>query len=77
MVVRLERLMGSDRVRLTDQKFMATLLERLEGDEHKAWVIRTISRKKAESTRTRQLCIDGLMEPASDMQDLYNHPVFR
>ncbi|ODM97415.1 hypothetical protein Ocin01_09262 [Orchesella cincta] len=77
VVVRLERLMGSDRVRITDPKYLATLVERLEEEEAQGWVTRSRLRKKAEKNRSRQLAIEGLMEPASDMQDLWNHPVFR
>jgi len=77
VVVRLERLMGSDRVRLTDNKFMGTLLERLEDEEHAEWLKRTKLRKKNERNRSRHLAIEGLMEPGDDMQDLTKHPVFR
>ncbi|CAL8103038.1 unnamed protein product [Orchesella dallaii] len=77
VVVRLERLMGSDRIRITDPKYLATLVERLEEEEAQGWVTRSRLRKKAEKNRSRQLAIEGLMEPASDMQDLWNHPVFR
>ncbi|XP_035709694.1 uncharacterized protein LOC110852653 isoform X2 [Folsomia candida] len=69
--------MGTDRVRLTDTKYMATLLERLEEQERQAWTTRRIGRIKAERNRYRKLAIDGLMEPGRDMQDLYKHPVFR
>jgi len=69
--------MGSDRVRITDTKYMATLLDRLEEQERMAWTKRRLGRIKAERNRYRQLAIDGLMEPGPDMQDLYFHPVFR
>lgn len=61
VIVRLERLMGSDRIRLTDPKYMSELLQKLEEEEHKDWVKRTRIRKKAEHTRSRQLAIEGLM----------------
>jgi len=77
VVVRLERLMGTDRVRILDAKYMRTLLERLEGEEKKSWTKRTRQRKNDEKNRYRQLAIEGHMEPDADMQDLYNHPVFR
>lgn len=77
VVVRLERLMGSDRIRITDPKYLSTLVERLEAEESKSWGSRSRLRKKAEKDRSRQLAIEGLMEPAEDMQDLYEHPVFR
>lgn len=69
--------MGSDRVRITDPKYLSTLVERLEAEEAQAWVSRSRLRKKAEKNRSRQLAIEGFMEPTEDMQDLYNHPVFR
>jgi hypothetical protein len=69
--------MGSDRVKLVDNKFMSTLLERLEEEEQTAWDNRTKQRKKVEKNRSRQLAIEGLMDPSDDMQDLLNHPVFR
>lgn len=77
VVVRLERLMGSDRIRITDPKYLSTLVERLEAEEDKSWGSRSRLRKKAEKNRSRQLAIEGLMEPAEDMLDLYEHPVFR
>jgi hypothetical protein len=69
--------MGTDRVRITDPKYMATLLKRLEEEEQNQWVKRSKLRKKAERDRFRQLAIDGQMEPGKDMQDLFHHPVFR
>jgi hypothetical protein len=69
--------MGTDRVRLTDTKYMSTLLERLEEEERKSWAKRRIGRIKAERNRFRQLAIDGLMDPGPEMQDLLQHPVFR
>ena len=77
VLVRLERLMGSDRVRITDPKYMSTLLRRLEEDELRIWKKRSRARKKAERERYRQLAIDGHMEPGDDMKDLLDHPVFR
>ncbi|OXA57845.1 uncharacterized protein LOC110847381 [Folsomia candida] len=77
IIVRLERLMGSDRIRLTDATFMARLLEKLEEEENSAWVKRTKARKKDEQVRSRKLAIDGLMDPEEDMRDLFKHPVFR
>ena len=77
VIVRLERLMGTDKIRITDAKYMSTLLERLEQEENEAWLKRTRERKQAERTRFRQLAVEGLMEPTADMEDLYNHPVFR
>lgn len=77
VVVRLERLMGSDRVRITDPKFLSTLTERLEAEEAQVWATRSRKRKKDEKARSRALAIEGLMEPSEDMQDLYEHPVFR
>jgi len=69
--------MGSDLVRLTDTKYMSTLLERLEEEERRAWTKRRLARIKTERQRFRKLAIDGLTEPGPDMQDLTNHPVFR
>ena len=77
VIVRLERLMGTDKIRITDAKYMSTLLERLEQEENEAWLRRTRERKQAERNRFRQLAVEGLMEPTADMEDLYNHPVFR
>jgi hypothetical protein len=69
--------MGTDRVRITDPKYMNLLLKRLEEEELKAWLKRSKLRKKAERDRFRQLAIEGYMEPGPDMQDLLQHPVFR
>lgn len=69
--------MGSDKIRPTDPKFLSTLGEQLEAEESVAWGSKSTLRKKAEKNRSRQLAIDGLMEPSEEMQDLYNHPVFR
>lgn len=69
--------MGTDRVRITDAKYMGTLLKRLEEDEQVQWLKRSKLRKQAERNRHRQLAIEGHMEPGPDMMDLYNHPVFR
>jgi len=77
VVVRLERLMGTDRVRILDTRYMTQLLERLEAEEKTGWTKRTRRRKNDERNRFRQLAIEGYMEPDPDMQDLYNHPVFR
>ncbi|CAL8111516.1 unnamed protein product [Orchesella dallaii] len=77
VIVRLERLMGSDKVRLTDTRYMALLLKRLEEEERQTWNKRTRERRKAEHIRFRQLVIDGHADPGVGMQDLYKHPVFR
>ncbi|CAL8126712.1 unnamed protein product [Orchesella dallaii] len=77
VVVRLERLMGSDRIRPVDGKFMETFIQRLEQEENLAMERKIRLRKKAEHERHRQLAINGLMEPDSGMEDLFNHPVFR
>jgi len=77
VIVRLERLMGTDKIRITDAKYMSTLLERLEQEENEAWLKRTRERKQAERNRFRQLVVEGLTEPTPDMEDIYNHPVFR
>lgn len=69
--------MGSDRIRITDPKYMATLLQRLTEEEELTWQKRTRERRKAEHNRFRQLVIDGYTEPTPGMEDLYNHPVFR
>ncbi|ODN01031.1 hypothetical protein Ocin01_05650 [Orchesella cincta] len=77
VVVRLERLMGSDRIRPVDGKFMETFIQRLEQEENFAMERKIRLRKKAEHERHRQLAINGFMEPDAGMEDLYNHPVFR
>lgn len=69
--------MGSDKIRIMDSKYMNTLLERLREEEEMTWQHKTFVRRKAENNRFRQLAIDGYMEPGPDMQDLYQHPVFR
>ncbi|XP_035707201.1 uncharacterized protein LOC118435345 [Folsomia candida] len=79
VVTRLERLMGSDKVSLLDHEWMRELEEQLEGEDKKEWLRRNKNRMKVEHMRFRKLAIDGLMPipPTMEMQDIYNHPIYR
>jgi hypothetical protein len=69
--------MGTDRVRITDPKYMNLLMKKLDEEERKDWIRRSTLRKKVEEDRFRQLAVEGLMEPGPELQDLLQHPVFR
>ena len=69
--------MGSDKVRLTDTKYMCGLLEKISQEEEKTLLGRTKFRKKEEWERHKGLAVEGLVEPGEGMEDVKDHPVFR
>lgn len=69
--------MGSYKVQLLDFDWMRNLETRLQGEDSKAWGKKREQRRKAEHERYRRLAIDGLMPPTDEMQDVFDHPIYR
>lgn len=78
VVVRLEYLMQSTKVRLNDKHYMDDFYAKLVEEERRALRKAVKQREKLEQNRMKKLIIDGIdKEIPPEMDYLHSHPVFR
>lgn len=78
VVVRLEYLMQSTKVRLNDKHYMDDFYGKLMEEETRALRKATRQREKHEQNRMKRLIIEGIdKEIPPEMDYLHSHPVFR
>ncbi|KAI5704697.1 hypothetical protein M8J75_007969 [Diaphorina citri] len=74
---RLEKLMGSNVVRLTDRNYMLSLRKKIQEEYEETVRKRIQSREQAEIDRQKKLILDGKMPFSDAPSELTNHPVFK
>ncbi|XP_067002327.1 uncharacterized protein [Anabrus simplex] len=74
---RLEQLMGSNVVRITDRRYMQTLQQRIREDHMQCLEKRIKEREEEEFEREKQLILDGKLPLECAGKELANHPVFK
>ncbi|XP_024939200.1 uncharacterized protein LOC107266164 isoform X2 [Cephus cinctus] len=74
---RLEMLMGSNVVRLTDRKYMLKLMSRIRQDYESQQKIRIEERKKNELTRTKKMILNRLIPVQEAPMELRKYPLFQ
>ncbi len=78
VVVRLEYLMQSTKVRLNDKHYMDDFYAKLLEEERRALRKATRQREKHEQNRMKKLIIEGIdKDIPPEMEYLHSHPVFR
>ncbi|XP_012274927.1 uncharacterized protein LOC105696782 [Orussus abietinus] len=74
---RLEMLMGSNVVRLTDRKYMLHLMARIRQDYERQQQIRVEERKKCELMRTKKMILNRLIPVQEAPPEIKKYPLFQ
>ncbi|XP_054285309.1 uncharacterized protein LOC129001878 isoform X1 [Macrosteles quadrilineatus] len=74
---RLERLMGTSVVRITDRNYMQKLQTRIREDHEESVRKRIHDREVGEVEREKHLILEGKMAVEEAPEELANHPVFK
>lgn len=74
---RLEMLMGSNIVRLTDRKYMLKLMSKIQQDYEAQQQIRIKERMKEELSRTKMMILNKLMPIQDAPEDIRKHSLFQ
>ncbi|XP_046677362.1 uncharacterized protein LOC124365426 [Homalodisca vitripennis] len=74
---RLERLMGTNVVRITDRNYMQKLQMRIREDHEESVRKRIHDREVGEVEREKHLILEGKMAVEEAPEELANHPVFK
>ncbi|XP_043484400.1 uncharacterized protein LOC122512565 [Leptopilina heterotoma] len=74
---RLEMLMGSNIVRLTDRKYMLKLMSKIQQDYEAQQQIRIKERMKEELSRTKIMILNKLMPIQDAPEDIRKHSLFQ